>query len=123
MLEKITTQDFVVERSCAISRGARASRYPRKKPPASGTSPPCAPPCPACIFLEGLIRIATFLAAGLLWEARTWLDSLMAAPIIVAALYAGSHVHTRLGDAQMLRMVNLLLLGSAAAVLVKAGWG
>jgi hypothetical protein len=74
-------------------------------------------------FLEGLIRIATFLAAGLLWEARTWLDSLMAAPIIVAALYAGSHVHTRLSDARMLRMVNLLLLGSAVAVLVKAGWG
>ena len=73
-------------------------------------------------FLEGLIRIATFLAAGLLGDGRTWLDSLMAAPIIVAALYAGSHVHTRLSDAQMLRMVNLLLLGSAAAVLVKAWW-
>ena len=73
-------------------------------------------------FLEGLIRIATFLAAGLLWEARTWLDSLMAAPIIVAALFAGSHVHTRLSDARMLRIVNLLLLGSAAAVLLKAWW-
>jgi uncharacterized protein len=71
-------------------------------------------------FLEGLIRIATFLAAGLLWEARTWLDSLMAAPLIVAALYVGSHVHTRLSDGQMLKLVNLLLLGSAAAVLVKA---
>jgi len=73
-------------------------------------------------FLEGLIRIATFLAAGLLWESRTWLNSLMAAPLIVAALYAGSHVHTRLSDAQMLRLVNLLLLGSAAAVLAKAWW-
>jgi hypothetical protein len=47
----------------------------------------------------------------------------MAAPIIVAALFAGGHVHTRLSDAQMLRLVNLLLLGSAAAVLVKVWWG
>jgi uncharacterized membrane protein YfcA len=74
-------------------------------------------------FLEGLIRILSFLAAGLLWEAQTWLDSLMAAPIIIAALYAGGHIHTRLSDAQMLRLVNLLLLGSAAAVLVKVWWG
>ncbi len=71
-------------------------------------------------FLEGLIRILTFLAAGLLWESQTWLNSLMAAPIIIAALYAGSHVHTRLSDQQMLRTVNLLLLVSAAAVLAKA---
>ena len=73
-------------------------------------------------FLEGLVRILTFLAAGLLGDARTWLDSLLAAPLIVAALYLGSHVHTRLSDAQMLRLVNLLLLGSATAVLVKAWW-
>jgi len=66
---------------------------------------------PVLFLLEGMIRIAALLAAGL-----------MAAPIIVAALYAGSHVHTRLSDAQMLRMVNLLLLGSAAAVLAKAWW-
>ncbi|MBK9325247.1 MAG: hypothetical protein IPN00_02535 [Hydrogenophilales bacterium] len=50
-------------------------------------------------------------------------DMPVIAPIIVAALYAGSHVHTRLSDAQMLRMVNLLLLGSAAAVLAKAWRG
>jgi len=66
---------------------------------------------PVLFLLEGMIGIAALLAAGL-----------MAAPIIVAALYAGSHVHTRLSDAQMLRMVNLLLLGSAAAVLAKAWW-
>lgn len=71
-------------------------------------------------FLEGLMRIVTFLAAGLLGDAQVWLNSLMAAPLIIAALYAGSHVHTRLSDAQMLRLVNLLLLGSAGAVLGKA---
>lgn len=71
-------------------------------------------------FLEGLMRIVTFLAAGLLMERQAWLSSLMAAPVIFAALYAGSHVHTRLSDGQMLRLVNLLLLGSAIAVLAKA---
>ncbi len=71
-------------------------------------------------FLEVLARILTFLAAGLLGDGRVWLNSLLAAPVIVAALYAGSHVHTRLSDAQMLRLVNLLLLGSALAVLAKA---
>lgn len=71
-------------------------------------------------FLEGLIRILTFLVAGLLWDSRIWLNSLLAAPVIIAALYAGSHVHTRLSDQQMLRFVNLLLLGSAVAVLAKA---
>lgn len=74
----------------------------------------------ALFFLEGLLRILTFLAAGLLFSATPWWHALLAAPIIVAALYAGSHVHTRLSDAQMLRLVNLLLLASAAAVLGKA---
>lgn len=73
-------------------------------------------------FLEGLIRILTFLAAGLLGDSQVWFNSLLAAPVILAALYAGSHVHTRLSDRQMLRLVNLLLLGSAAAVLAKAWW-
>ncbi|MEW5788632.1 MAG: sulfite exporter TauE/SafE family protein [Pseudomonadota bacterium] len=71
-------------------------------------------------FLEGLVRIVTFLIAGLLLDGGVWLQSLLAAPLIMAALYAGSHVHTRLTDVQMLRLVNLLLLGSAAAVLAKA---
>jgi uncharacterized membrane protein YfcA len=73
-------------------------------------------------FLEGLIRIVTFLAAGLLTDSGVWLNSLLAAPVIIAALYAGSHIHTRLSDRRMLRLVNLLLLVSAAAVLAKAWW-
>ncbi|MBM4181059.1 MAG: sulfite exporter TauE/SafE family protein [Betaproteobacteria bacterium] len=76
----------------------------------------------ALFFLEGLLRILAFLAAGLLWSTTVWWHSLLAAPLILAALFAGSHVHTRLSDAQMLRLVNLLLLGSAAAVLAKAWW-
>lgn len=73
-------------------------------------------------FLEGLIRIATFLSIGLLLDKTIWWHALAAMPLIVAALYLGSHVHARLSNAQMLRLIGLLLLGSSAAVLVKAWW-
>jgi len=71
-------------------------------------------------FLEGLIRIVTFLAVGLLHGSAVWLNSLLAAPIIIAALYVGSHVHARLSNTQMTRLIGLLLLGSSASLLVKA---
>ncbi len=71
-------------------------------------------------FLEGLIRIITFLAVGLLHGSIVWLNSLFAAPIIIAALYAGSHVHARLSNAQMTRLIGILLLVSSASLLVKA---
>jgi hypothetical protein len=74
----------------------------------------------ALFFLEGLIRIVTFLAVGLLHGSDVWLNSLLAAPIIIAALYAGSHVHARLSNTQMLRLVGLLLLVSSITLLVKA---
>lgn len=71
-------------------------------------------------FLEGLIRIVTFLMVGLLHGSAVWMNCLMAAPIIVAALYAGSHVHARLSNAQMMRLVGFLLLGSGGSLLLKA---
>ncbi len=71
-------------------------------------------------FMEGLIRIATFLIAGLLLDGAIWLHALAAIPIVVAAMYAGSHIHTRLSNFQMQRMVGWLLLGSAVSVLIKA---
>ncbi len=71
-------------------------------------------------FLEGLIRIVTFLAVGLLHGGEVWLNCLFAAPIIIAALYAGSHVHARLSNAQMTRLIGALLLVSGASLLVKA---
>jgi uncharacterized membrane protein YfcA len=71
-------------------------------------------------FVEGLVRIATFLAAGLLLDTRIWLAVLLAAPLIGLALYAGSHVHTRLSQRQMQVLISLLLLVSAASLLIKA---
>ena len=74
----------------------------------------------ALFFLEGLLRIATFLVAGLLWDFAVWRNALVAAPLIVAALYLGSHIHARLSDRQMRRGVSLLLLGSGLSLLAKA---
>jgi uncharacterized protein len=74
----------------------------------------------ALFFLEGLLRIATFLLAGLLWDLAVWRNALIAAPLIVAALYLGGHIHARLSDRQMLRGVSVLLLGSGLSLLAKA---
>lgn len=71
-------------------------------------------------FMEGLIRIVTFLFAGLLLDVRIWLFALGTLPIILAALYIGSHIHTRMSNSQMQHLVGWLLVGSAASVLVKA---
>ncbi len=76
----------------------------------------------ALFFLEGLLRIVTFLSSGLLNGWAVWRHALFAAPLIVAALYVGGHVHTRLSDHQMLRGVSLLLCASAVSLLVKAWW-
>ena len=71
-------------------------------------------------FMEGLIRITTFLIASLLLDWQIWLYTLLALPIVVAALYLGSHIYTRLSNSQMQRIVGWLLFGSAVSVLVKA---
>jgi len=71
-------------------------------------------------FLEGLIRIGTFLVVGLLHGSVVWINSLLAAPIIIAALYVGSHVHARLSNTQMTHLIGFLLLVSGLSLLVKA---
>ena len=76
----------------------------------------------ALFFLEGLLRIVTFLVAGLLWGWEVWRNALFAAPLIIAALYGGSHIHARLSNQQMQQGVSLLLLVSGASLLVKAWW-
>lgn len=71
-------------------------------------------------FMEGLIRIVTFLIIGLLHGSEVWLNCLFAAPIILSALYAGSHVHARLSNSQMAQLIGVLLLVSSASLLLKA---
>lgn len=72
--------------------------------------------------LEGLFRVAAFLVAGLLADRQVWLGLAVGLPLILTALWLGSHVHTRLTSAQMVRAVGLVLLGAGGALLVKA-WG
>ena len=71
-------------------------------------------------FVEGLIRIVAFLLIGLLHGSEVWLNCLYAAPIIVAALYLGSHVHARLSNARMTQLIGVLLLVSSASLMLKA---
>ncbi|MEW6133955.1 MAG: sulfite exporter TauE/SafE family protein [Pseudomonadota bacterium] len=71
-------------------------------------------------FLEGLLRIGTFIAAGLLVNADIWLSFALGLPVALAALYGGSHVHTGLSQAQMTRVIGALLLLSSLSVFVKA---
>lgn len=71
-------------------------------------------------FLEGLFRIASFVAAGLLIQAQVWQGFLFGLPIVLAGLYGGSHVHTGLSQLQMTRVIGALLLLSSISVFIKA---
>jgi len=71
-------------------------------------------------FTEGLARIVSFLLAGLLMTAEVWFAYFAALPVVLAALYAGGHVHVGLSQARMARLVGLLLLVSGFSLLIKA---
>ena len=71
-------------------------------------------------FLEGLFRIGSFIAAGLLIQAEVWQGFLLGLPIALAGLYGGSHVHTGLSQTQMVRVIGALLLLSSLSVFFKA---
>lgn len=71
-------------------------------------------------FLEGLARIASFAAAGLLLNTQVWQGYGFGLPVVLLALYAGSHMHTGLRQAQMMRMIGGLLLLSSLSLFVKA---
>jgi uncharacterized protein len=71
-------------------------------------------------FLEGMARIVMFLISGLLLNPALWLAYLGALPVALAALWAGSHVHSRLSSAQMLRLISLILIGSGVSLYIKA---
>lgn len=71
-------------------------------------------------FIEGLARIGSFALSGLLLDPRLLWAYLAAAPVALAALWLGSHVHSRLSNAQMMQVISLILLGSGIALYVKA---
>ena len=71
-------------------------------------------------FTEGLARIASFALSGLLLDIRLFWTYLGAMPVALAALWLGSHVHTRLSNTQMMQLISLILLGSGASLYFKA---
>jgi uncharacterized membrane protein YfcA len=73
----------------------------------------------ALFFAEGLARIVSFLVAGLLLTADVWVAYLLALPLMLGALYAGGHVHVGLSQAQMARLIGMLLLVAGASLLFK----
>lgn len=74
----------------------------------------------ALFFTEGLMRIISFLIAGLLLSAQVWVAYLAALPLVLGALYLGGRAHVGLAPAQMTRLVGVLLLVSSVSLLFKA---
>lgn len=74
----------------------------------------------ALFFTEGVMRIVSFLVAGLLLTPAVWLTYLGALPLMLGALYLGGRVHVGLTAGQMARLVGLLLLVSSVTLLFKA---
>ncbi len=74
----------------------------------------------ALFFTEGLMRIISFLIAGLLMSTKVWMAYFAALPLVLGALYLGGRVHVGLAPSQMTRLVGVLLLVSSVSLLFKA---
>lgn len=74
----------------------------------------------ALFFAEGLMRIISFLVAGLLVSGEVWLAYFAALPLMLGALYLGGRVHVGLSPSQITRLVGGLLLVSSVSLLFKA---
>ncbi len=74
----------------------------------------------ALFLMEGGLRGAVFALTGLLLQSGVALAWLAALPVMAAGLWLGSHVHVGLTNAQMTRIIGLLLLVSGASLLWKA---
>jgi hypothetical protein len=74
----------------------------------------------ALFFMEGATRIATFFVAGLLMSQQVWWSALSGLPIMLGALWVGGHVHTGLTQAQMTRLIGVLLLVASLSLTLKA---
>lgn len=74
----------------------------------------------ALFFTEGLMRIVSFLIAGLLVSTKVWLAYFAALPLVLGALYLGGRVHVGLAPSQMTRLVGVLLLVSSVSLSFKA---
>ena len=74
----------------------------------------------ALFFMEGLLRIISFFVIGLLLSQFIWWTALMALPVMLLSLYAGSRIHVGLTQPQMTQFIGILLLLASITLLVKA---
>jgi uncharacterized membrane protein YfcA len=71
-------------------------------------------------MIEGSLRVALFLATGLLLQENMATALLLALPVSMLGLYLGHHIHLGIGRPQIMRLIGLLLLGSGASLMWKA---
>jgi uncharacterized membrane protein YfcA len=70
--------------------------------------------------IDGGFRLLVFLASGLLLQPHLWLAWLLALPVAALGLFLGHTLHLGLSNAQMLRLVGVLLVFSGGALVWKA---
>lgn len=74
----------------------------------------------ALFVMEGLMRIITFFASGLLLSQIIWWNALILLPVVLGSLYIGGHIHTGLAQTQISRLIGIILLLSSISLFVKA---
>jgi uncharacterized membrane protein YfcA len=70
-------------------------------------------------FIDGGMRVIIFGASGLLNQQSMLFACIAGLPILVLGLYAGHRVHLGLSNANMTRIIGLLLMVSGASLLFK----
>lgn len=70
-------------------------------------------------FIEGLARIVSFGGTGLFTAAHLS-AYFLALPVSLLALWLGSHTHSRLSNARMLKLIGAILLLAGVSLYVKA---
>jgi uncharacterized membrane protein YfcA len=74
----------------------------------------------ALFFFEGLVRIVSFVAVGLLVSVSVWLAFAAALPLMLGALALGGRLHVGFSRDAMTRLVGVLLLVASVSLWVKA---
>ena len=71
-------------------------------------------------MIEGSLRVAAFLATGLLLQDQMATALLLALPVMALGLYLGHHIHLGISQQHMMKMVGLLLAGSGISLVWKS---
>lgn len=72
-------------------------------------------------LIEGGLRLAVFAVLGLLLVDQVWQLALVGWGALAAGLWLGNHVHLKMSNAQISRLVGWLLVASGGSLLLR-GW-